>query len=267
MILADFSPLWSGTLAYTIAAIFYFLYLNFFGIKYIPSSRKIFFAHCISALLFLAVNITGLYGVKMTLAGRASIFIFAHPLFVALFAGIGKKGEKISKLSALGLFIAFAGVLVVYGDRLKDSGASQIGDLLMILSSALLALMIVHVRNLSRQVGAKEAVFWQITLALPVFWFITILLEEFPTAYGLFSLSGLFYQALAVNFLGFLWLASLIEKYTANSITSFFFLTPVVAVILSYILLDEPMNLSIILGGLIVGVGVLMNVKGTNIQK
>jgi drug/metabolite transporter (DMT)-like permease len=262
MILIDLPPMWSGTLAYTMASLAFFIYLKQQKIAVLPPTKTIFLAHVISALLFIAVNVTGLYGVKYTFAGRASVFIFAHPLFVALFASLGKRGEKISIVSVVGLIIAFAGVIIVFKNRLQGGVASLLGDVLMIISSALLALMIVHIRNLSREIGAKVAVFWQITMALPVFWILTLSLEDFPQHMGYYSISGLIYQALAVIFIGFVWRATLIEKYTASSITSFFFLTPVIAVILGYLLLDEPLNASIFWGGLIVGIGVLVNIKG-----
>ena len=50
----------------------------------------------------------------------------------------------------------------------------------------------------------------------------------------------------------------LIARYSANTVSSFFFLTPALAVVFAWALLGDPLTPSMILGGVVVGVGVLI---------
>lgn len=258
VILNQLTPLWSGSFAYTIAGVVLWMHAMWTHIEWRPANRVSWLAHGVSGLLFLAVNVVGLYGVQQTLASRAGVFIFTYPLFVALFGSLGSQGERPRSSVVMGMFLAFIGVVVLMSDRIKGAGATLWGDCLILTSAALLGLLIVHVRKVSRATSASQAILWQITLSLPGFYLLSLYFEAIPTAMNHGTMWALLYQAIAINSLGFLGRAMLITRYNANTVSSFFFLTPVLAVLFAWALLDDPLTIGMMFGGLIVGGGVLL---------
>ncbi len=258
VILEQLTPLWSGALAYSIAGAVLWAHALWTGVDYKPASSASWRAHGLSGLLFLAVNAVGLFGVQQTLASRAGVFIFTYPLFVAVFGAFGARGERLRLPAVAGMGLAFFGVVVVLRDRMAGTGATLFGDGLILLSAALLGLLIVHVRNVSRDTSASQAILWQMTLSLPGFFLLASLLEPSPTALDSRPAWALLYQALAINALGFLGRAMLIARYSANTVSSFFFLTPALAVLFAWALLGDPLTMGMVLGGLVVGIGVLV---------
>jgi drug/metabolite transporter (DMT)-like permease len=260
ILLSDVTPLWSGALSYSLATIVLWVYISIKGEHSLPVGsawRK----HLISAILFLLVNVVGLYGVQNTLASRAGIFVFTYPLFVAVFGSLGSKGEAVSARGWIGMILAFAGVAYVLQDKMTGSGASLFGDSLILLSACFLGMLIVHVRDVSREYGSNPAILWQLTLSLPFLWIAALFLESAPSSISSGSYMALMYQAIGINVIGFLGRAMMIEKYNASQISSFFFLTPVLAVLFGYLLLDDPLTTGIFAGGLIVGIGVLLTMQ------
>jgi drug/metabolite transporter (DMT)-like permease len=56
--------------------------------------------------------------------------------------------------------LTFAGVLIVLGDRLREQmGTSWGGDTLIILAAALLGLIIVHIRKVTRYVCSIQGIY------------------------------------------------------------------------------------------------------------
>ena len=78
--------------------------------------------------------------------------------------------EKIGWRKWFSLSLILAGVLIVFSDRLVPSlGASWLGDSLILLASALLGLMILHLRQVTHYVSPLQATLWQMSLSVPFF--------------------------------------------------------------------------------------------------
>jgi drug/metabolite transporter (DMT)-like permease len=263
--LQGFSPLLFASITFTLTTIALYTYSQIAKINLRPSSQKIWQLHLISGTLFTLLMASALIGLKSTLASRAEIFIASHPFFVVLFNSIGfdKLGipkERLSKIKILGLSVCLVGLLTVFGDRL-DAGntITWVGDALLITTSFLIALLILHIRKVTTYVSPIQATFWQISFSIPLFYLGTIIFENpISINVSLMPIIALFYNGLIVYGLAYVVRAKLFQLYSANTISSFLLLSPIIGIFLAHILLGDPLTFGIQLGGLMVTSGVLI---------
>jgi|GEM_PF-2462783 len=263
--LQGFSPLLFASITFTLTTIALYSYSKLAKINLHPPSQQIWQLHLISGTLFTLLMASALIGLKSTLASRAEIFIASHPFFVVLINSIGfdKLGipkERLSIMKILGLSVCFAGLLTVFGDRL-DAGntITWVGDALLITTSFLIALLILHIRKVTTYVSPIQATFWQITLSVPLFYLGTIIFENpININVSVMPIIALFYNGLIVYGLSYVVRAKLFQLYSANTISSFLLLSPIIGIFLAHILLGDPLTFGIQLGGLMVTSGVLI---------
>jgi drug/metabolite transporter (DMT)-like permease len=258
--LQQFPPMLCAALAFTLASTSLWIYAWFKDSEWQIPDRLIWRLHIISAILFVLFNAIALIGLQFTLASRSSIFIAMHPFFVVIFNYLTPSRERIGWCKWLGLGLTLVGVFVVFGDRLiPSSGASWIGDSLIILASALLGLIILHIRHVTRYVSPIQATLWQMGLSVPIFWLAALIFES-PLTFLPFSESwwGIAYMGLAVNAIAFVVRAELFRRYSANTISAFLFISPITGLWLSYWFLGEYLTWTVALGGAMVALGVFL---------
>jgi drug/metabolite transporter (DMT)-like permease len=203
------------------------------------------------ALIFL--------GLDYTPASRGVIFLYTAPFFVALGARWFLPGEKIRRAQWGGMALAFVGIILLFGEHLwLPADNAWMGDL-MILGAAILwaaTTLAVKASALGRS-SAEKILLYQLAIS-------AVLLPPLSLAMGepgVFAPSpqlwaNLFFQAVIVagaSYLGWFWL---IRHYPATRLSSFSFLTPVMGVLASIILLDEPLTPTIFVALFLVGAGI-----------
>ena len=258
--LQQFPPMLCAALAFSLSSIALLVYAWCTDSEWHVSDRKIWRLHIISAILFVLFNATALVGLQFTLASRASIFIAMHPLFVVVFNYFTPSREQIGWQKLLGLSLTLAGVVIVFSDRLSpSSGMSWIGDSLILLASALLGLIILHIRTVTSYVSPIQATFWQMALSVPLFW-LAVSIVEFPLIFPQFSEScwGIVYMGLAVNAIAFVVRAELFRRYNASTVSAFLFISPITGLCLSNWLLGDTLTWTLGLGCAMVAVGVFL---------
>ena len=258
--LQQFPPMLCAALAFSLSSIALLIYAWCTDSERHVSDRKIWRLHIISAILFVLFNATALVGLQFTLASRASIFIAMHPLFVVVFNYFTPRREQIGWQKLFGLSLTLAGVVIVFSDRLSSSSeVSWLGDSLMLLASALLGLIILHIRTVTNYVSPIQATFWQMSLSIPVFWLATSIFES-PLIFPHISQSwwGIVYMGLAVNAIAFVVRAKLFRRYNASTVSAFLFISPITGLCLSSWLLGDPLTWTVGLGGGMVAVGIFL---------
>lgn len=258
--LQQFPPMLCAALAFSLSSIALFVYAWYTDREWQVTDHIIWRLHIISAILFVLFNATALIGLQFTLASRASIFIAMHPLFVVVFNYFTPSREQVGWQKLLGLVLTLAGVLIVFSDRLSPSSeASWIGDGLILVASALLGLIILHIRTVTSYVSPLQATFWQMVLSVPLFW-LAASIVEFPLIFPQFSESwwGIVYMGLAVNAIAFVVRAELFRRYHVSTVSTFLFMSPITGLCLSNLLLGDPLTWTVGLGAGMVALGVFL---------
>lgn len=205
-------------------------------------------------------NILFFSGLKYIAAGRASLIIATNPIFISLLSAVVFK-ERLNWIRGVGIFLSVAGAMIVisngqvaeitgyriglgewliFGCVLSWVLYSLIGKAAMAKLSALAAV------TYSAMVGA-------IMLMVPAFYF--GLVDDIG-GYTALDWSSLAYLGCFGTVLGFYWYYQGIERLGAMKASVFINFVPISALILSHLILNEPVTASLLLGGAMVIGGV-----------
>jgi len=212
-------------------------------------------------------------GLRTSEAGTTAWIVATTPVFMALLGRIVLK-EGLGWLKTAGIMLAFAGVLLVVskGDLASVSvgrfGAP--GDKLILVSAVNWAVFSVLSRRGLKSYPASLMMFYVMSFG----WIFTSIL--FGTSSGLHEISNLTIKGwMGVAFLGIFcsglayiaWYDAL-QALSAAQTGAFLYIEPLVAVVVAFLVLREPITLVSLIGGGIILFGVwLVNRKETEERK
>lgn len=199
--------------------------------------------------LYSALNVTAWMGLATVgllwlTAAEAATLAYTMPVWAALLAW-PILGEKPSLTKLLALALGIGGVVILFAGRGLDVGLAKLPGMLLLLGSAMFfALGAVLAKRLPLPMHPVAAMVWQVGLGcLPLF-----LLSPFLETVRLGELSplGWFLMAwMAVVALGIAYLAwfGALARLPASTATIGTLLVPIVAVLATGVVLDEPLGL------------------------
>ncbi|MCM3409799.1 DMT family transporter [Metabacillus litoralis] len=187
-------------------------------------------------------------------AGESSILTFTNPLLVVIFSTIFL-GTKYRLVQWLGVLVGFLGVFITLGAKLD---IQQFGTFLGIFSAVSWATATLLLKKWGSSFDT-----WVLTAYQMLFGGILLLLgslvfEEVKlnlTALSIFIILWLAIMASIVQFA--IWFF-LLQKEDSGKVSSFLFLAPFFGVIFGWILLDETLHLSTLIGGCLILVGIYL---------
>jgi len=263
----------------------HFLFLRVFfssiifglSLMVIPKSKKIISLKDLYHLVFLSfVGISGYFivqysALKYTTTINASLFIAISPIFVALYMHFSKN-ESINKLQGSGILLSFLGVCLIITNGQIDSlfsGTSIIGDGLMIINAAMLAIFTISTKDLLKKYDPFVIIAYMNISALITLIPITFT-DNFISKTSLFNvidgiqvntyLSAL-YLAMFCTVIGYYGWYRGIKELGASRTSVFNYLNPLIATITSNILFNEEMTTYTFLGSFLAILGLIVNNK------
>jgi len=168
-------------------------------------------------------------------------------------------GERITPTRAAGLGLAFTGTAWAILSRGDGAGGSLAGDLLALggaigwASTALVARA-----SRLRDAGPEMQLFWMVLVSAPLLLVVSPLFGPLIRDLVPLHLVGLLFQStivIAGGFIGWLWLLSV---YPASTVASFSFLTPVLSILLGWLVLGESITPALIGAAALVGLGIAL---------
>ena len=201
------------------------------------------------------------YGMTLVTPTIGAVIICTIPLIVP-FGAYYLFREKLTRLNSVGLVISFAGVLVVVLNRNGGVSADQKGILLMFVAVVSAVGYTLVVKKLVSDYNPITITAFQSLYGLIMFLPLFVIMEIHRLDLASVSTSSL----LAVLYLGifgsgicFILLTIGIRELGAARANIFANIVPVVAAIVSFLLLKEPMPFMKILGILVVILGLIMS--------
>jgi len=219
----------------------------------------------VCGLLFAAEFIVLFRAMLYTSAGRASLFLYTAPFFVALGARWLIPGERMSRWQWLGLALCFAGIAAAVGLPQPNVDPSVVaGDIMAIAAGALWASTTLVIKATRLAVASPEkTLIYQLVVSVPVMAAASALFGEQVThAPGAVAVAWLAFQIAVVGFTFPIWF-TFIQRYAATRVSAFTFLVPLFGVAAGCLLLGEPFTpafgaaVALVVGGL-----VLVNRRG-----
>ncbi len=257
----ELAPLFMAGLRSLVASACLYVWMKAKGIPIFPS--KIVFLHGIIVGVLFGSEFGFIYvGLQYTLASRMYILVYTAPFFAAAGAHFFLEGDRLNTWKALGLILAFAGVVSLFAE---DLGAFSIatlpGDLMGLAAGLLWAATTVCLKKLlSHRSVPLQSLFYQVFFSAPLLFLMSIILEN-PMVSGFSFVTGfsVFYQCIVVAFISYLVWFELIHRHPVSLLHAFSFFTPVFGVFLSGILiLGELITPNLFLALALVSLGMIL---------
>ena len=183
-----------------------------------------------------------------------------YPLFTTLFAHYLIQGDRLTVLKTTGILLAFGGVTVTFMESLNlGTRELLIGDAIVLASGALLGLP----GRRYQAAGAEHPPVSTLDLDHALQPALVLSVEPYLRAgleyqLTLSSVAAILYQGLVVAGFCFVAWTSVLRHYRASRLVVLFFVTPLFGVVLSNLLLDEPLGLELISGAVLVAAGIYL---------
>lgn len=252
-----FSPFFAAGLRSAGAVLVLLLWMYLRGVSFRMPRAAVPWA-VVSGLLF-AFEFMCLYtALDVSTVSRSSVIFYSMPLWLALASVVLLPDEGLTRRKALGLALAFGGVVVALAER----GGGQIswtGDILALMSALCWAgiVLVVRVTPLAH-VSPEQQLISQVMISAPIMLLLAPFFGPLLRDVQPIHIAGMAFQIIAVASLGFLAWFWLMKQYPANSVASFSFISPVASVLLGWILLGEEIAASIWVALVLVAAGITL---------
>jgi drug/metabolite transporter (DMT)-like permease len=246
-----------------VAAVLLFAWVQFKSIPLWERDRTLW-PGIFAGLLFAAEFVFIFAGLAFTDAARMVVFVYFAPCVTAFGLHFLIPQERLNVRQWAGVFVAFAGIVVAFGDGFASGRGTLLGDFFGVMGAVLWAstTLLIRASRLS-EISADKTLFYQLVVSAPVLFVAAWLLGEpgvtklTPLVIGTFA-----YQCIVVTFASYLTWFWLLRHYLASRLSVFSFLTPIFGVIAGVTLLGEPLTLSFAAAAVLVGIGIyLVNLK------
>jgi drug/metabolite transporter (DMT)-like permease len=217
-------------------------------------------AGIVAGLLFAGEFVFIYAGLAHTNASRMSVFIYLAPPLTALGLHFFVKSERLSLRQWCGVLVAFAGIVLAFGEGLGGGAGTWLGDLCGLIGALAWAATTVVIRasSLARATAAKT-LFYQLAVSAITLPLASLLLgEKGVSALTPLAVASLAYQGAVVAFASYLAWFWLLTRYLAAPLAVLSFLTPIFGVLAGVALLSEPVSGAFLAAALLVALGIVL---------
>ncbi|MDE0532935.1 MAG: DMT family transporter [Albidovulum sp.] len=192
-------------------------------------------------LLFVALDHTTVV--------RVSVIFYSMPVWLALLAHFLLPGQRLTWGTSAGFALAMAGVTWAIIDRKgADAGsASLVGDLCALGAAIGWAGIPLCARGTAmKRVPAEMQLLWQVVVSTPILLAASILFGPWIRELGPIHYLGVLFQIVFVTTATFIVWFRMLSIYPPSGVASFSFLAPLAGVFFGWIMLNEPLSVSIL---------------------
>lgn len=235
-------------------------------------SHKILFAKTVKdemSLLFAGLTGGSIYFITensalgITFASNVSLIICTSPIFTMIF-GRGIFHDNISVSAWIGSFISLAGVAVVILNGSLNYGINPLGDILTVVAAISWATYCLILKRLNKHYDnlfITRKVFGYGTLTAIAYLTATNAFEHIDFQWTFPVIGNLLFLGIIASFLCYLMWNASIKMLGPEMTANFIYLVPLVTIIASYIILDEPISVWTILGACPIIGGIILATK------
>lgn len=215
---------------------------------------------CGGSLYFVAENTA----LGITLASNVSLIICTSPILTAFLAFFLKKEPLRARLIS-GSLIAFVGVaLVVFNGRFVLN-INPAGDLLTFFAALMWALYCIILKSLDARYTTlfitRKVFFYGVATLLPILPFSPIHFDT-ELLFRPLILFNLLFLSLVASMLCFILWNAVVKNLGAVKATNFIYIMPLITVLTSALIIDEPITVVSIIGALLIIGGVYIAERG-----
>ncbi len=190
-----------------------------------------------------------------TTAAHGVVMNNTFPLWVGMLSHFFVPGDRLTRGKVVGALIAYGGVASVFAAGLSVSRDLVVGDALMLVSAMLLGTRIVYTARAVENIEPAKLLLAQAVAGIASFALVSAFVESEPYRFTVVLAVSLFYQGVVIAGFAFISNLWLLKRYMPSHITVIFLSQPILGVILSRLILDEPLQATLWLGASLVFVG------------
>ena len=229
------------------------LYISYFLFKKTPwpKGKQWKTILILSILNFVFSNALSTWGVKYISSGLGAIIGAIVPLWIVIISFF--RGERLSKLTVMGLIISFCGICVIFYDHLKDflKPDFRFGIFLSITATITWAFGTLYTKKKAASFNPYFSLGLQMFISSIFVFAITgatgtsISLSAIPAA-SWWAIGYLVVFGAVLTFIAFIYA---LQHLPAEVSSIYAYINPIVAVILGAFIFGESLNLAIAIGG------------------
>ena len=261
----DMPPLGSGAVRFCLTSLVLLVWARYQRVPLCYGWAEIKTLAVLAAMFFYT-NIAVYVGSSLTTSGRATVFFYTQPIFLAVLAPYFLPGDRLTVRKGYGLGVALSGLIALFFAKLGGGATSTLAGDALVLSGALTsAFSSIATKRTAGRIHPVALICWQSWVSWPLLGLLSWGFEAGRTfAFSGRAIASILYLGLLSAAFGFVAFAWLIQRNTATRVTALTFLTPVFGVAYSWLLLHETLGPIQLLGVLGVCLGVyIVNSGGT----
>ncbi len=215
-------------------------------------------------LLFFQIGLFNI-GVDWSNSSHGSMFINTFIFWVVAIEHFVTKADRLTLRKLLGLLIAAAGVVLIFATtnyvRKGSTGdePSLVGDLVLLLSAAVLAVKIVYTKHALKTVEPGKLILWHDLFGVVFFTAYSLAFESVePSDFNIAAVLGIAYQGVLVAGFCFAVQALLLRHHSASQISVFSFATPLFGVAAAVAMRGDRLSPWLLLSAMFVAAGILL---------
>jgi len=200
-----------------------------------PSSRREVLHICVAGLLMHAINLGGSHYAQYLgmSAGITALLLATQPLFTAVFSS-RILGERLAPRQWTGVIVALIGVSLVVWYKVNAQAGTLASFIAVAVSLAAITSGTLYQRAFCRDVDLRSSAFIQFVVSLIVLVPLAVGIEGFAIRWNWPLLAAVAFLVVFASILAVNVLHTLMRRGHATKVTSLFFLTPIVAVLLEW---------------------------------
>jgi len=266
--LTDLPPLTFAGIRFVVAFIILFLLIRIRSIP-LPRTRREWSLLAITGILSFGFNYGLIFwGEQYISSGLAALLQATIPAFGLVFAHFHLPGERLSWGKIAGVILGVLGVGVVFSNQLAVAGKQAFaGCVAVLISSIVVAYSNVLVKTYGTNLNPAILAAGQMFFGLMLLFAVGIPLEgnPFHLHWTAMALTALLYLAIVGSVIAFLLYYWLVLNMDVTKSMLIALVTPVVAVLLGMLVLNEEIGWRTLAGGLMIMFGIsLIVIRKTN---
>ncbi|RCK75178.1 MAG: Permease of the drug/metabolite transporter (DMT) superfamily [Ignavibacteriae bacterium] len=257
--LESIPPFYAAAFRFSVAVVVLFLIITLRGMPLpldIPSIKL----YTIAALMSFSVPFAMVYwGQQFIPSGLSSLLFALYPFMVGIFSHFLLPNERLNIFKVAGIILGFIGIFIIFSQDISWSGTFSLYGMIAVITSCIIqALSLVLIKKYGENVDAFHLNTGGMGLSVIILFLFAFLFEDFNDVhFNIAGVGSVLYLGIigsVVTFSTYFWMLKRVEAVYLSLLA---FITPILAVILGAIILNEKLGTHIIQGGALVLVGIL----------
>ena len=264
--LTGFAPFTGVTFRFVVAAVLLVAFARLMGLPLAPVNSYDRRLRVLHALLSFCVS----YGIvfwaeQWVPSGLASVLFATFPLIVAVIAHFALPDERMTWQAAMGTVLGFVGIAIIFAEDFERLGGRMVGvgSAVMLISPLVAAIATVAVKKWGKGIHPVSFNAVAIIYGAAVMGVLAAATERHrPMDFEYWPVAAVLYMGVAGTAITFPLYFWLLEHMEARQVALIGYGTPIVAISLGVVFLNEPLTIRTLIGSALVVVGVAIASRG-----